>query len=612
MLLKLLCKHFLPETVTHDPLYYSYAKNIVGAIIIAAIAAPLYAILYYKLNFPLGALVLALEGIIIVSSIFLFHYSKSLTLVREIIVGSLSITLIWLSYHLGGIVSPAVYWLVLPPLVAIFFGSISSGLIWSMICILSILIFYLLQINHHSFPNTSILDPLILQQVSLSGLVLVILTLGYFFERGKREAAQEIKDAYQLLRLKADAEIAAKKAEEANKAKSIFLAIMSHEIRTPLNGVIGMSELMLETPLNTEQKEYADVINDSSKALLSIINNVLDFSKIESGHVVLESINFNLATLVKEAVNIVYAPAQNKGTNIEVNISQEIPLWLKGDPSRIRQILINLIYNAVKFTEGGVINVKMTLLKKEKNICVVQGQVSDTGIGMSKEVCEHIFEPYAQGEISTARKYGGTGLGLAICKRLIDIMKGNIRVESDLGFGSRFTFEIPVEMTTQTNEVITLEHTKEWQHSNTEISLHILLAEDDANNQVVASRMLSKLGFCADVVSNGKDVLHAIQVRPYDLILMDCEMPLLDGYQTTAEIRESSQQLLAAIPIIAMTAHGMKDDKEKCLQAGMNDYLAKPIDMQELKKLLLHWQEKISRERQLLCNLPYIIDNPDK
>jgi PAS domain S-box-containing protein len=566
-----------------------------------------------------------------------------------------------------------------------------------------------------------------------------------------KEAENEIRIAKEI------AEKLAKEAKEASFAKSAFLAAMSHEIRTPLNGVIGMTELMLDTHVTTEQHDYIETIRLSGEALLSIINDILDFSKIESGHMELEILDYDLHSLVNEIIELFAVQIQSKGIAIGAYIESDVPEWMTGDPSKVRQVLSNLLSNAAKFTERGEISVKVKLLKKENNILTLLFEILDTGIGIPPEVRAHLFQPFSQGDRSTSRKFGGTGLGLVISERLVEMMGGEIDVDSAAGRGSKFWFTIQLTECTapkykfeyelesdlrgarilcvddNTINRETVKHrTESWQMrcdsamnaaealsmlkkavtdndpyklalidqtmpgmsgieliqimrqlkdidktpaiilsalgdtlsaeesrklnisltlakpirpnrlyegiittlkialqgntmlANSTASLstnekwknaRILLAEDHPVNQQVILRILAKIGLKAEVANNGLEVLAAIKKNTYDLILMDCQMPEMDGYSTTEEIRKLEEQhhVHYPVPIVAITAHALKNDREKCIMSGMNDYVAKPIKIQALKSVLELWllgkTSKKSTEASAITNHIENIEN---
>lgn len=387
-----------------------------------------------------------------------------------------------------------------------------------------------------------------------------------------------------------DLQVSLNKAEEANKAKSDFLANMSHELRTPMNGVLGMAQLLADTPLTIEQREYVSTINGSGETLLVLLNDILDFSKIEAGALTLERVPYEFCDIVEKTTNLLRPNAEHKEIDLMADCDLSIPHAIIGDSGRLRQIITNLLGNAIKFTDKGYVRLTARLQSMDSGD-FIHVSIEDTGVGIPTEKLNAIFDKFTQADASVTRKFGGTGLGLAITKQLVQLMGGQIGVESVVGKGSTFWFAIPCETATYCDITKLMEqNSKKGQQAAILKPIEharALLVEDYPVNQVFAQRLLTKFGFTViDHAENGAEALEKYKANTYDVIFMDCQMPELDGYETTRRIRAMEESTTRHTPIIAMTANAMMGDREKCLNSGMDDYVSKPLRVQHIRSIL--------------------------
>ena len=376
-------------------------------------------------------------------------------------------------------------------------------------------------------------------------------------------------------------------AEDASQAKSAFLATMSHEIRTPMNGMLGMAQLLAATALDSRQKEYIDILLQSGTALLNQVNDILDFSRIEADHLTLDHSPFDLFELCDNLIRLQQNSADTKKINLNWNYPTTCPHHFMGDSMRLRQILLNLVSNAIKFTHHGSVNLSVLCDKQVESLASLRLVIEDTGIGMKPDTVNKLFNPFSQADNSTTRQYGGSGLGLAISKRLAELMQAQLQVSSTPGVGSVFTLSLNLTISDNITPVIPQAHTPA-----TRLSGHVLLAEDNQTNRRVAEAMLQNLGLTVSCAENGLLALQQFGEQHFDMILMDCQMPVMDGYQASRLLRKANND----VPILALTANVLPEDMTRCIEAGMNDCIRKPIEMNSFRQTLTRWLKVYDEE----------------
>jgi signal transduction histidine kinase len=542
--------------------YQLFAPTLTAvAIVLLITVAVLFKILTYNANWKLVSHVLLILGTIVnLGNVYFILQDVNIVAIQMVI-----LVIIFSFYMLGQI----------------------YGLFYSILNLLPVLLFLVVQYDGAYFilMQPEKIDPSTIIIAIFANFIILIFIHSHFYTAFYRNILALKKTGEDQSELNIQLEKAIEKAEKSSQAKSEFLSIMSHEIRTPLNAVIGMSNLLLMSNPRHDQKENLEILKFSGANLLAIVNDVLDFSKIESGKVVFEKISFNLVDLMQSIYGGQKLKAEEKSLLFKLDVDSTLNnKVLYGDPTRITQIIFNLVSNAIKFTKQGNIWVRVTCVEDRHNMITVNFLVKDTGIGIEQHNLDAIFEPFAQESITTTRQYGGTGLGLSIIKRLLELQGIKMHVASKIGEGSEFSFNMEFPVSTEKLER-KVEHQPQTQNPDSIVNLsnlRVLIAEDNMVNVMLMKKLFSKWNLTPTIAENGARAVELVQYGNFDIILMDLQMPVLNGFDASMEIRKLPDPKKANIPIIALTASALFDIRERVFSSGMNDYVAKPFKPEEL------------------------------
>ncbi len=708
-LLQTILEYVWPAELQQDPQQRLRARRSVAFALAIAFWAPVFAPIYFALGSSRGAVMIACAAVGILLSAVSMRWTRSITLTGNLIAAALYAVLLGLAAVTGGIQAASLCWLPAVAITGLLLGGTRAGIAWAVVSCLTCLVLLGAAESGFQLPNDIPLqNQWLLDFAAICGIVLCALLLTYLFQSGEADIRRAL-------------EISREQSEQASQAKSTFLANMSHEIRTPLNAVLGMTELMRDTPLSRQQQEYLELAQDSGKALLSQVDDILDFSRIESGKLVLDQRRFELRKAVLRTLKSLALAAHSHGLELVCHFEPNVPRYVIGDPGRVRQIIMNLVGNAIKFTERGEVVVRVRVAELTADATRLRFEVQDTGIGIPADRRQAIFELFEQADMSTTRRFGGFGLGLAITSHLVQAMRGQFEVISEVGRGSTFAFtvrfgrasqddsprpaalsgqrvlvvedhptsaevlvemlsrwEMPTSVATHPAEALELitaaqsssapfsfmlvdcllgdargcelveqvQKTSDWagrvvmmltsdrlpesvarceqigvhdylvkpigqweleaalrrvtaapsgsgaatslrkEVSGSSRQLRVLVAEDSLVNQKLAAALVEKLGHEAVIANNGKEALAAWESQSFDLILMDVQMPEMDGLDATRAIRRREQPRGTHVPIVAVTAHVLPEDQEKCQRAGMDEYLGKPFSAQALAAVI--------------------------
>ena len=492
----------------------------------------------------------------------------------NLVVGNLLALLAELACVSGGIDAPSLTWLPIVPMIAVITCGSISGMVWGLLSCMVALTFFLIQQAGYSFRmEIEPLDRTLLAVSSICGISMCSLAMTWLFKLGESNIRRDLEEARQA-------------ADQANRAKSAFLANMSHEIRTPMNAIMGMNELVLGTPLNREQREYLSVAHESCESLLALINDILDFSKIDAGKVTLNREPFDVQELISSTIKAFGLRAHQQRLELIQQIDADAPRWIVGDSMRLRQVLVNLIGNALKFTEQGEVAIELRCCERSPDEVILSFGVRDTGIGVPKEKQKVIFEMFEQADNSVTRRFGGTGLGLAICSRLVELMGGELSIESEVGKGSTFSFQAPFALAEGPAE--------ELENCGTRLTTlrgrHVLIVDDNATNRRLLQETITQWGVRASAADSARQGLAMLRAafanqEPFDMVITDEQMPDIDGFMLTQLIKD--EPCFGSVVVMMLTSSGNPDDAARCERVGIRSYLLKPVKRSELLAAVL-------------------------
>lgn len=549
----------------------------IALLVMAAVGAP-YSPVYWWLGLRYSSAAVAVAVALAVLTVVRLRRHRDVALAaRE---GTLLVyfAVVIAGVETGGLDALSTAWFLVLPILAALLQGIRGGLIWA--CVIALSLVCLALAHRAGLVPQRLSDPLYYGQAMMGvfGALVALVAITSVFLHEASEARGKLEASLAALREENASRAAAEReARAALAVRGRFVALMSHEIRTPLNGVLGMNQLLQETPMSDEQRQLVGVAIGATRSLQGILDDILDFSKLDAGKITLEEIPFELQRIVHEAAALFLGGAGEKGVALECHLDPSAPAWVTGDPTRLRQVLRNLLSNAVKFTNSGLVRLEI-----QRGADGLRFRVSDSGIGISPEVTRRLFEPFTQAEESTTRRFGGTGLGLSISRELVELMGGTLTVESQVGEGSCFSFALRL------SEVAPPQAPSAVMEAARVVGLRILVAEDNPVNQLLARRLLTKNQHEVVIVENGLLAVEAARGQEFDLVLMDIRMPVMNGLEATRAIR-ALPGAAGRLPIIALTANAMSEDRDACFEAGMNDFIPKPFDFEVFRSKLAAW-----------------------